>query len=73
MVVDDDAVLRGEARRLRQPIVGRGADPDHDEIGRERVAGFGLDREPAVGQIAQRTRRGADADIDAARAVAPVR
>ena len=57
MVVDDDAVLHGEARGLRQRVVGHGAGADHDEIGRERVAGLGLDREPPSGS--SRSARGA--------------
>ena len=52
VVVHDDAVLRGEARGLRQPIVGRGADPDHDEIGREQCRRFG--RRPRAARPADR-------------------
>ena len=72
VVVDDDAVLCGEPGRSREPVVGRDADPDHDEIGRDGVAGLGFDREPAVRQLAQRRDRGAGADVDAAGAMARV-
>src|SRR5262249_2294154 len=72
MVLDHDAVLRGETRGLRQPIVGCDAGADHDEVGRDVVAAAGVDTEPAIRQFAQRGDDGADADMDAADAVALV-
>src|ERR1700730_15026394 len=72
MVVDHDAVLRGETRDLRPPLVGRDPGADHDEVGCDGVAAAGVDAEPAIRQFAQRGDGGTDADIDAADAVALV-
>ena len=57
---------------MRQPVVRHRAGADHDEIGRERVAGLGVDRVAAVRQRAQCRDRRAGADVDAVRAVALV-
>ena len=71
-VVDQDAVLQREPRRLRQRIVGHRAGADHDEIGGERLAGLRHHREPAVRQALQARAHGAGADVDAVVAMALV-
>src|SRR5262249_62195150 len=50
MAIDHDAVLRGEARLPRQPIVGDDAGADADQIGPNGAA-LRFDREPAVGEL----------------------
>ena len=69
MAIDHDAVLRGEPRLPRQPIVWHDAGADDDEIGRDGAV-LGLDGEPSVRKLAQLPRCGIDQEIDATRGVA---
>src|SRR6516162_9212358 len=72
MIVDNDAVLRGQSRGLGQSVVWNGADADDDQIGCNDCSRPGFDREPAIRQVAQADNGGAEPDLDLVRAVARV-
>ena len=69
MLVDEDAVADIEAGILGQFEIGKHADADDDEVGRDRRAGQGLDRDDAAPLPDDAADGGVEADVGAPAAV----